>query len=168
MSAIVKIEGKTKIEGDKIPNDELLRQVRAMSRDIGSTGATLVVEMIAFYGNDMHAGGEVFETCVMIGRIIEAWHPNKAVRMYRREVKSRLCGSMKAKDPHVRQVIIDRFGGKDAAIGLKKSQGPLYRFHSDLWAALAVGMTYLDMQQLTPVCWSPKAIGQTAMGGLSD
>jgi len=36
-----------------------------------------------------------------------------------------------------------------------------------MWAALAVAMTYLDQQQLVPVVWSDKAIGQSAIGGLA-
>jgi len=149
-SALVMIGAK--IEGQIYNNDDLLKRIRGIAR-VSGNGSTLVIEMIASYG--MPVGKEVFETCVMIGQLVEAWHPNTCVRIPRLEVKRRLCHNTRANDSNIRAAIIDRFGGKDAAIGLKKHQGPLYGFHADLWAALAVGMTYLDERQLTPVNWSP-------------
>lgn len=38
--------------------------------------------------------------------------------------------------------LIDRFGGKDAAIGRKATPGPLYGITKDLWSALAIAITY--------------------------
>ena len=58
----------------------------------------------------------------------------------------RLCNSMRAKDANVRQAILDRFGGKAAAIGRKRQPGPLYGIAGDLWAALAVGITWWENQ----------------------
>ena len=165
-SAMVTIRSRTDISGELIENDELLKKLRALCRQqqIGKDNFTLVVEMIASYG--MPVGAEVFETCVMIGRVEEIWHPDPVVKIFRQEVKRRLCHDTRANDANVRMEIINRFGGKEAAIGLTKKRGPLYGFHADLWAALAVGMTYLDQRQLTPVEWSDKAIGQAAMRGL--
>jgi hypothetical protein len=70
----------------------------------------------------------VFETCVWIGRFIEAWarfadvlsHGPRLV--YRKDVKLRLCGTVKAKDPNVRQALLDLYGGENKAIGGKKCQ----------------------------------------------
>lgn len=102
----------------------------------------LAIEMIASYG--MPVGREVFETCVFIGRLIEAHHGAHRL-VYRRDVKMHLCGSGRAKDPHVRQALIDRFGpGKERAIGTKNAQGPLYGMKSHAWAALAVAVTVGD------------------------
>lgn len=100
----------------------------------------LVVEMIASYG--MPVGREVFETCVHIGRCLEAWS-GPTHRVYRREVKEALCHSPKANDATVRRAILDRFGG-DAARGVKARPGPLYGVKADAWAALAVALTYCD------------------------
>ena len=65
--------------------------------------------------------------------------------IYRKDVKLHLCGSPRAKDSNIRQALIDRFGpGKEKAIGLKKTPGPLYGVKSHVWAALAVAVTHLD------------------------
>lgn len=50
------------------------------------------------------------------------------------------CGG--SGDPAVRMALIDRFGGKAKAIGLKKTPGPLYGIKSHEWAALALAVTY--------------------------
>lgn len=105
-------------------------------------GATLCVEMIASYG--MPVGREVFDTCLWIGRFMEAWEARggHVQLVYRKDVKMHLCGDMRAKDANIRQALIDMYGpGKDKAIGTKKSPGPLYGVHGDEWAALAVAVT---------------------------
>lgn len=123
----------------KTDNTTLLAQMSEWS--LACPGSMLAIEMIASYG--MPVGAEVFETCVWVGRFIQAWH-GPHVFVYRREVKLNLCGSMKAKDGNVRQALIDRFGGKATAVGTKKQPGPLYGFAADAWSALAVGVTYID------------------------
>lgn len=125
-------------------NDELLRRIKHL-RDTGWPNTPLVIEMIASYG--MAVGAEVFETCVWIGRFMQAWQPSPVHLIYRREVKMHLCGQPRAKDPNIRQALIDRYGGKDAAIGTKRNPGPLYGFKADMWAALAVGVTFLDLHE---------------------
>lgn len=123
----------------KVPNEKLRAEIRITRCD------RLAVEMIASYG--MPVGAEVFETCVWIGRLVElwvgrtgAWFPPEMV--FRREVSLHLCGSARAKDPNVRQALIDRYGpGKDLAIGKKASPGVLYGMSGDCWAALGVAVT---------------------------
>ena len=106
----------------------------------------VVIEMIASYG--MPVGAEVFETCVWIGQFMRRWYDvsrRPAGRLFRREVKLHLCGNVAAKDPNVRQALIDRFGpGRAKAIGTKRAPGPLYGVTGDAWAALAVGVTWRD------------------------
>ncbi len=114
-------------------------------KTLGSPDAVTVIEMIASYG--MAVGAEVFETCVWIGRFIEASPTNHAL-MYRGDVKLHLCRSTRAKDSNVRQALIDRFGpGREAAMGTKKNPGPLYGISKDVWSALAVAVTYNDQQR---------------------
>lgn len=99
----------------------------------------VAIEMIASYG--MAVGAEVFETCLWIGRFMQVAGPERVRLVYRKEVKSHLCGSQKAKDANIRQALIDRWGGKAEAIGNIKKPGPLYAVKSHAWAALAVAVT---------------------------
>ena len=110
----------------------------------------LAIEMIASYG--MPVGKSVFETCVWIGRFIERWD-GPYTKVYRGEVKMNLCNSMRAKDSNISQAIRDRYpatgGGKTPQVGTKAQPGPLYGVKKDIWAALAVGLTWYDMQDKT-------------------
>ncbi|RFA24437.1 hypothetical protein CAI21_21685 [Alkalilimnicola ehrlichii] len=120
-------------------NDDVLRRIEC---EWGTE--QYVIEMIASYG--MPVGREVFETCVWIGRFMEA--AGGAEWVYRKDVKMHLCQSPRAKDANIRQALIDRFGpGKDKAIGKKASPGPLYGFKADMWQALAVAVTYEEMER---------------------
>lgn len=103
---------------------------------------TLSIEMIASYG--MPVGKSVFETCVWIGRFVQAWGEDSSVEyVYRKDVKIHLCGSMKAKDSNIRQAIMDKYGStREKAIGKKNSPGPLFGVSKDMWAAIGVGLTY--------------------------
>ena len=119
---------------------------------IGRHDTRFAIEMIASYG--MPVGKDVFETCVWIGRFAQAWEAARdygehaAELVYRREVKLHLCNSVRAKDANIRQALIDRFGpGKEKAIGLKASPGPLYGIKADLWAALGVAVTVADRRE---------------------
>jgi hypothetical protein len=112
---------------------------------------SLVVEMVQSFG--MPVGSEVFETCVWIGRFVQAAHCRSTLVEYhlipRGEIKMHLCQHTKGVDDAViRQAMIDRFGpGKEKAIGNKKAPGPLYGFKGDEWQALAVGCVAWDKEQ---------------------
>ena len=129
------------IEFGKIPNEELRLKLIEYFRYFPIE--TLAIEMIASYG--MPVGREVFDTCVWIGRFSGIFeYLNRDVEyIYRKEEKMCLCNSMKAKDSNIRQALIDRFG----EVGTKKNQGWFYGFKSDIWAAYAVGVTYLDKEK---------------------
>lgn len=125
---------------DKVQNGILLASLREVKSSVWQPDV-LAIEMIASYG--MPVGREVFETCLWIGRFIEALEVagGKHVLVYRRDVKIFHCESARATDANIRAAIIDRFGpGKDKAIGKKNSPGPLYGLKGDHWAALAVAL----------------------------
>lgn len=105
-----------------------------------SLGAeVLAIEMIASYG--MAVGREVFETCVWIGRFQQAWPDPEAVHLvYRKDVKMHLCGSTRAKDPNIRQALLDKLGPQ----GTKRAPGATYGVRSHAWAALGVAVTVAD------------------------
>ena len=123
------------------PNSDVLWSLRNNEHDADA----LTIEKIASYG--MAVGAEVFDTCIWIGRFDEAWatssipHRRPARLVYRRDVKLHLCGQSRAKDPNVRQAILDLYGGKAAAMGRKAARGPLYGVSGDVWSALAVAIT---------------------------
>lgn len=122
------------------PNDDVRRRLHRMGLE--GRRARLAIEMIASYG--MPVGREVFETCVWIGRFIEAASFDSTL-VYRREIKLHLCNSARAKDANVRQALLDRYGpGREKAVGTKRKPGPLYGVSKDVWAALGVGVTFLD------------------------
>lgn len=123
------------IEFGKIDNEEMLIKLKELKYD------KLIVEMIASYG--MAVGASVFDTCVWIGRFIQARTCTDFEYIYRKEEKMNLCYSMKAKDSNIRQALIDRFGD----VGIKKAPGWFYGFKKDIWAAYAVGTTYLDKEK---------------------
>lgn len=125
-------------ESGVLPNADMLTRVRQWPAD------RLAIEMIASYG--MAVGREVFETCVWIGRFQQAWrHPERVELVYRKDVKMHLCGTTKAKDPNVRQALLDVFprtgGGKTPQVGTKGQPGPLFGVSSHAWAALGVAIT---------------------------
>jgi hypothetical protein len=100
----------------------------------------IAIEMIASYG--MPVGREVFETCVWIGRFVQAWEMPHLVRLiYRKDVKMHLCGTPRAKDANVWQALLDKLG----PVGTKKAPGPLYGVKSHARAALAVAVTAAEI-----------------------
>lgn len=124
------------IEFGILPNDDLLDRLHW--GEFAGINDYFAIEMIASQG--MAVGKTVFETCVWIGRFWqEADCPYKQF-VYRKDEKINLCGSMRAKDGNIRQALIDRFG----IVGTKKSPGWFYGVSKDVWAAIAVGVTYYD------------------------
>lgn len=125
-------------------NHEVLRMIGRHVEDFGPVGV-LAVEMVASYG--MAVGKETFRTVWWSGRYAQAWlhdttrDRGELLEVYRAEVKTEICRSQKANDSNIRQAIIDRYGGKEAAIGKKAAPGPLYGVKSHGWAALAVAIT---------------------------
>ncbi len=130
-----------------LPNADARSVVAGFCDNQPFGSCSICVEMIASYG--MPVGREVFQTCIEIGRIVEMCAArNQGCRlMPRLEAKLHLCHSARAKDANIRQALIDRFGGKDAAIGRKASPGPLYGVSSHAWAALALAITFAETQR---------------------
>ena len=128
-SAFVGWDGKKVTDSGFVPNGILIDYFFA--RQSFRMADAIAIEMIACYG--MAVGKETFETCVWIGRFIEA-SPIMPRRVYRKDIKIHLCGSMKAKDANIRQALIDKHG----APGTKKKPGPTHGVSGHLWAALAV------------------------------
>ena len=125
----------------EIDNEILLEKINTLPAH------HMAIEMVACYG--MPVGKETFETCVWIGRFIQAFKGSHT-KVFRKDVKLCLCNSLRAKDANVRRAILDLFpatgGGKTPQIGIKKQPGPLFGVSNHAWAALAVGITYFEKQ----------------------
>lgn len=132
-------DGKPLDYGTK-DNADMVRWVSMLDPD---ERTVMVVEMIACYGQ--RVGSEVFETCVHIGRLLQA-HRSSSHRITRKEVTAAICpGVAKPNDASVRAALIERFGpGKDKAVGRKATPGPLYGLKGDEWQALAVAVAWSE------------------------
>lgn len=134
-TAWVLFDGTTVIDSGYVENSRAYEPLSLLSK-----GEQVAIEMIASYG--MAVGAEVFETAVWVGKIERQAEIMGLVtrRIFRMECKMNLCHNSRAKDPNIRQALIDRFG----APGTKKKPGPLFGISGDKWAALAVAVTFYD------------------------
>jgi hypothetical protein len=118
-------------------------------------GDDLAIEMPACYG--MAVGGTVMHTCRWVGIFQHAFELSKSRLVYRKAqnkedgiegVCMHICKNNRAKDSNIRQAIIDRYpatgGGKTPQVGTKSQPGPLYGVSKDVWAALAVAITFAE------------------------
>ena len=149
-SGYVIMEGYKPIDFGKIRNTELLNKIFHMDIDSGKHPEAMAIEMIASYGKPV--GKDVFETCVWIGDFRNEFRRTICGQfelVYRMEEKMMICHDSKAKDPNIRQALIDRFADHDFKNGKGTKDNPdwFYGFRKDVWMAYAVGVVYLDKQQ---------------------
>jgi hypothetical protein len=140
-SAFVLWDGRQVLEHQRVSNGFVLAYVVT---ERFAVRPTLVVEQVESFG--MAVGAEVFDTVWWAGRFHQAWTLRgfRAERLPRSAVKLHLCGSRRAKDTNIRQALIDKFGGKERAVGSSINPGPLYGVKADEWAALAVAITWRE------------------------
>jgi len=122
------------------PNEE----VREYLYELPNFSYVIACEGIQSFG--MAVGKTVFETAYFIGQLKEiarccGFGYNLVTRM---QVKMHLCHTTRAKDTNIRQALIDRYGGKELAIGNKKNPGVLYNIKADMWSAVAIAITYSE------------------------
>ncbi len=141
-SALLGWNGERIISSVFAPNQTILDEIHRTK--IGNI--YLVIEKIESFG--MAVGAETFETVWWSGRFAEAYGIDHVGRLGRKAVKLHLCNSNRATDANIRMAILDRFGGKETAIGKKAEPGPLYNVSGHLWAALAVALTWHDQHSM--------------------
>lgn len=143
--AIIEMPDFRLIEFGKVKNEELLEDIE--ERFIYDNSIDVIaIEMVASYG--MAVGKSVFDTCVWIGRFIQALSNDGVDYVYRKDEKMCLCGSMKAKDSNIRQALIDRYAKHDFknGKGVKKNPDTFYGVSKDVWQAIAVGVTHYEKE----------------------
>lgn len=127
----------------KVPNADLISTIV----NVGIFGVRFfVIERVACYG--MPVGREVFDTCEWIGRfsqVIDTAHDVEPEYILRMEEKQTICHDNRAGDANIRRALIDRFAKHDlkAGKGTKRNPDFFYGFAADVWAAFAVGYTWL-------------------------
>lgn len=157
----------------KIPNEEMLELLKTLVEDHPLV-ANVVCEFPVARGQ--MAGNDLFATIEYAGRYHQICEDLGVPfhKFDRKDVKMTVCGNNRAKDPQVRQALIDLYGGDQMAIGGKKCKpcggkgvrgrektvcescqglglqsprGPLHGFSADVWAALGVGISWITMQK---------------------
>ena len=85
-----------------------------------------------------HVGKETVDTIRYCGRIQEAVEGRGGgiAMISPAEVRMAVCGTSKAKDPAVRQALLDLLG----PVGTKSNKGPCYGVSKHAWRALAVAV----------------------------
>jgi hypothetical protein len=132
-SAYVLWDGSCLHEKGKIQNETMLEKC-----ETAESAERCVIEKVQSFGKPV--GESTFETVFWSGRFAQAFGPRRVDRIGRTAVKNHICHSSSAKDPHIRQALIDRFGEP----GTKKKPGLLYGVSGDVWAALALAVTWWD------------------------
>ena len=131
------------VKFDKVENKEL-RNTMAFGKSLMFGHAA--IEMVASYG--MPVGREVFDTCRWIGRFEELLNilGVQPAIVYRKDEKLHICNDSRAKDANIRRALIDRFARHDLKNGRGTKNDPdwFYGFKADIWAAYAVGITYIE------------------------
>ena len=144
-SAYVAIDAKTcrPLTHGKVPNDDLLERLYRDSIYYDR----ISIEMIGHYGTGMPAGKTIFDTCVWIGRFIEAANGRPQL-VQRGPVKLHHTGQPRAKDSNVTQALIDRFapGEPNRGKGTKANPGWFHGFAADIWQAYALAVYVADTQ----------------------
>ena len=137
--AVIKMPEFQLLEFGKIENNMLLQCIHLYA----AAADHFAIEMVASYG--MPVGKDVFETCVWIGRFIQAAETQHHF-VYRKDEKLCLCHDSRAKDSNIRQALIDRYAKFDFknGKGTKKNPDTFYGVSKDMWQAIAVAVTHYE------------------------
>lgn len=129
-----------------LPNENILRKIRSYKFDEDDEAA---IEMLQSYGNLI--GRDVLETAVWIGRFYEAFIRRLSAQrvphmIFRMQEKMHICQDSRAGDSNIRRALIDRFCDHDFKNGKGTLKNPdwFFGFSKDMWAAYAVGLTYIE------------------------
>lgn len=126
------VQGGNLIGSGVLVNNDLLKLTAFRSADI------IAIEWIQAMG--MAVGREVFETCMWVGRFVEASKTPEIRLIPRGVIKHHHCGKTTAKDGNVAQALRDKYGEK----GTKKAPGYFFGVSSHAWQAFAVAAYVME------------------------
>lgn len=98
------------LEGGVTENSALREKFKSHKYE----SALLIIEMFKPRGQPTAA--EEFETLVQLGRFLQDWRGVWSY-VFRQDAKLAVCGNTRARDTHIRQGLIDLFGGQEKGIG---------------------------------------------------
>lgn len=150
--AVIEMPDFKLLDFGKVENNELLEMLTNYEFEGWNkiekyfTFDEAAIEMVASYG--MAVGKSVFDTCVWIGRFVQALDGEPVNFVYRIDEKMCLCKDSRAKDSNIRQALIDHYAKHDFknGRGVKKNPDTFYGVANDVWAAIAVGVTYYEKE----------------------
>lgn len=133
----------------EVPTESVMARIEEA---VAAYGMPVAIEHLSCYGVDFSAvlrdtalvSGEFRLRCRQLGK--------EATFITRPDVKIHITQSRKTKDKDIRDALIEKWGGETAAMGYQKipgskqrtPKGPLYDISSHAWAALALGVTFLE------------------------
>ena len=135
-SGFVVFDGEEILDFGKVDNFAMLEYIATKNYD------ECVIERVASYG--MPVGETTFDTVFWSGRFFQVAYQSDKItsRVFRKDVKLHICGSVRAKDSNIIQALKDRFE-PDLESG-KKPKGILKGITKDVWQAMALAITFLD------------------------
>ena len=146
-SAWVRFVGGVVTGFAKEANDVVLNRVGLYA----GPAALVVCEELECYGKVI--GKSALQTARWCGRFEQKFLGGSTAVSHacwryvpRRAVKLELCGTNAANDKAVRMAAADVYGGPEQAKGTKRAPGPLYGMRADCWQALALGITWMRLQ----------------------
>lgn len=132
-------------------NDLVLRELEHWAFGADKLKIAFVIEDFVIHGKRRRACNRTIE---MIGQCERAWSPHTMHRISRREVMVTLCRvicrlagvhSFAARSSHLRQALIDLYGGEEAAIGTPEKPGVLAALQhrkDHAWSAAGIAAAY--------------------------
>tara|TARA_R100001230_G_C5631895_1_gene139407 strand:+ start:324 stop:806 length:483 start_codon:yes stop_codon:yes gene_type:complete len=129
-------EGGSIYSADNTLNEKILMDIKMLGHHVD----VVAIEWISSYG--MAVGKTVFETCLWIGRFVEAakMHDVELRIIPRIACKLHHCGKGTAKDSNVTQAIKDKYGEK----GTKANPGYFYGVSKHAWQAFAIAAYVME------------------------
>jgi len=121
-----------------LKNEDIAFILRTWVRDFRGPYRIAIESPMAIYST---VGQSTIETIKWTGEFRSLARPH-VTEVSPQEVRLAICGTAQAKDPGVRQALIDRYGPR----GTIKKKGQLYAVTKHAWRALAVAVVVLDRE----------------------